>query len=352
MSIDVMNDSPRDWQSELSKLAIAHGGPKVNAQIKARPEDFRVLENLQVVPSGAGEHYWLHISKTKRSTDQVAKELAKFTKVSHRDVGYSGIKDFFAITDQWFSVWMPGAESPDWNSFDLPGVRINKITQHARKIKRGTHKSNFFEVQISGIDGTADAILQTVELIKEQGVPNYFGPQRFGNNADNMNQVMTFFNSGKRSKNRNLHGLLLSSARSWIFNKIVSARVEQGSWQSLLANEPACLAGSNSMFISENAEDEIERLLSMDIHPSAPMWGRNSERLMLDSKTVHDWELEVIANEQKLCHGLERAGLEYQRRPIRSHVRNLSAKRNDRGVVLSFELQRGQFATSVLRELV
>lgn len=349
---NVIEGTQRDWLGELNNLAYAFGGPEVIGQIKACPQDFRVSENMEIVPTGDGEHHWLHISKTKCNTDQVAKALAKFAKVAHRDVGYSGMKDFFAVTSQWFSVWLPGSKQPNWSEFDLAGVTIEHATRHVRKIKRGTHKSNSFQIQLSGIDGSVAPLMQTIELIKDQGVPNYFGPQRFGRNADNMNQVLAILKGGKRPKNRNLHSLLLSAARSWIFNKVVSARVEQQSWQALLEREPACLDGSNSVFISDAAADETQRLASLDIHPSAPMWGQGYERFMIDSPVTHDWELAVLKGEQELCEGLERLRLDYQRRSVRTHVRNLQAQINEQGVVVSFQLQRGQFATSVLRELV
>jgi len=231
-------------------------------------------------------------------------------------------------------------------------VSVIEVTRHVRKIKRGTHKTNSFEIQISSINGSLVPVMQTLEKIKSQGVPNYFGPQRFGRNADNMNQALSILSGGKRPKNRNLHSLLLSAARSWLFNKVVSARVEQDSWQTLLTNEHACLDGSNSLFISDGANDQELRLASMDIHPSAPMWGQGHQRIMINSPDMHNWELGVLAREHALCEGLERARLDYGRRAIRSHVHNLSTHVNERGIILNFELQRGQFATSVLRELV
>ena len=97
MSNNVADNHQRDWTGELNNLAHAFGGPKIQGQIKVCPEDFRVAEKLEIIPSGAGEHYWLHISKTKWNTDQVAKELAKFAKVARRDVGYSGLKDFLRL---------------------------------------------------------------------------------------------------------------------------------------------------------------------------------------------------------------------------------------------------------------
>ena len=108
-----------DWWQMLSGLSYANGVPEVTALIKQRPEDFIVIEQMDIDPSGAGEHIRLDISKVRRNTDWVAKSLARFAGVSNRDVGYSGMKDFNAVTRQWFSVWRPKGESLDWSSYEF-----------------------------------------------------------------------------------------------------------------------------------------------------------------------------------------------------------------------------------------
>jgi len=189
-------------------------------------------------------------------------------------------------------------------------------------------------------------------------VPNYFGPQRFGRNADNMQQVSDYFVGEKKIKSRHLRGILLSAARSWIFNDVLSERVKDDSFFNFFENEPANLQASNSLFKSVGNEDELARLKSLDIHPTAPMWGRNAEKFMSEysADALFDWEQKVIAPLSLLQTGLQEAGLDYQRRTIRCVATNLDwsfeSINDETSLALSFELIPGQFATSVIREVV
>jgi len=328
-----------DWLAKLGELNYANQKPSLKGILKSLPEDFKVTEVMDVELSGEGEHYWLDISKTKSNTEQVAKALAKFSNVSFRDVGYSGMKDFFAETRQWFSVWKPKGGQPAWDEFKTEGIVIHQVVKHSRKIKRGTHKANKFNIVIRDINGDLSELEERLKNVKRDGVPNYFGAQRFGRNADNMRQAIDFFNGDKKIKSRNLKGILLSSARSWLFNQVVSGRVNQGSWQTLYENEPANLHASNSVFQTKGESDESDRYCS----------------------ELFEWEQSVMSPYSILQRGLEHAKLDYQRRALRSIVGDMSwsieAAPDNEGstsncLVLSFELIRGQFATSVIRELV
>ncbi len=354
----------RDWSHMLSKLSYANSVPEVSALIKHCPEDFIVIEQMDVEPSGEGEHIWLDISKVRRNTDAVAKSLARFAGVSNRDVGYSGMKDFNAVTRQWFSVWRPKGEPLDWSSYEFDGVELNRIVNHSRKIKRGTHRSNRFEIRLVNLMSNEQApdprsaLDQRLNTVLERGAPNYFGAQRFGRNAGNMPQALAMFRGNKKVKDRSLRSILLSSARSWLFNSVVSQRVKTDSWQRLFVGEPANLDSTNSVFTVVDASIENERLRALDIHPTAPLWGQGfqpfEESADVDLVNLED---EALAEYSELKSGLETARLDYQRRPLRVIAKGLKwqyEQVNDTQLdcILSFELNRGQFATSILRELV
>lgn len=347
-----------DWPQRLNDLAYAYGKPNVIGKIKQSPTDFIVTEVMTIEPSGEGEHYWLDITKTRLNTDAVAKSLARFSGVSNRDVGYSGMKDFNAVTRQWFSVWKPKGHNLDWGEYALDGVTINQVTKHTRKIKRGTHTANHFKIRILGLSGVENIkqnLDSRLDEIRLKGVPNYFGEQRFGRNVNNLPQVCDMFLGGKRVKDRNLRGILLSSARSWLFNSVVSARVKAKTWQSLYAGEPANLDGTNSVFRVTNVAAENARAERLDIHPTAPLWGQRSkeDRCGLNACDALN-ELESMAMEDYalLQKGLEAARIEYQRRATRLAPSDVDWFYDQECVTLSFKLQRGQFATSVLRELI
>jgi len=344
-----------DWFERLQQIAYAYGKPEISGRIKLSPDHFIVTEVMNVEPTGQGEHYWLDITKTRLNTDTVAKSLARFGRVSNRNVGYSGMKDFHAITRQWFSVWKPGSDELDWSEYVLEGVTINRAIKHTRKIKRGTHSANHFQIRIVELSGSENPhiILNSrLDQIKANGVPNYFGEQRFGRNANNMLQAIEMF-AGKRVKQRSLRSILLSSARSWLFNSVVSARVDAGTWQSLYAGEPANLNGSNSVFLVSDVDAENERLSRLDIHPTAPLWGEiKAGKEGVAGQDLRRLEHVALRDYQPLMDGLERSGVEYQRRATRLLPKRLQWSFDQGDLCLSFELQRGQFATSVLRELV
>ncbi len=347
-----------DWHAELGKLAFAHGRPTVSGRIKTEPEDFIVTEIMDVVPSGVGEHIWLDISKRRNNTDKVARELAKFSGVANRDVGYSGLKDFQACTRQWFSVWRPKGEPLDWSEFSVDGVRLEQIERHSRKIKRGTHSRNRFDIRIRDLSfhdsqEAGVALLESrLTEIGTQGAPNYFGPQRFGRNANNMPQALAMFAGRKRVKDRHLRGLLLSSARSWLFNHVLSARVAAATWDCLFASEPANLSGSNSCFNAVNSEAERARISAFDIHPTAPIWGEGREDFNLTCPDLAEFERACLAPFGPLLRGLESARLAHQRRSTRVVPHDFSWRFEGNSLVLKFELSAGQYATSVLREIV
>ena len=367
----------RNWPQLLDNLSYANGEPEVFADIKASPEDFVVTEQMDVEPTGEGEHIWLDITKVRRNTDAVAKSLARFAGVANRDVGYSGLKDFDAVTRQWFSVWRPKGAPLDLDNYQFDGVTINSIKSHSRKIKRGTHRSNHFQIRLKALElhsevlGTRalnDDALDLSDLksslearlnaIQKIGAPNYFGTQRFGRNAGNLPQALAMFNGDKRVKDRNLRGILLSSARSWLFNSVLSQRIVNGSWQRLFIGEPANLDSTNSVFTVENELADVERLKRLDIHPTAPLWGQGSkESISGFSEELLNLETTAMAPYADLQIGVENARIDYQRRAIRLAAKKLTwryeqTESNQIDCILDFELNRGQFATSILRELV
>ena len=342
--------SPVDWQSIANDWEYAYGKPEATGKIKVEPADFKVIEYLGFEPSGQGEHVWLHVSKVKQNTDKVAKALARFSNVAYKDVSYSGLKDFFAETDQWFSIWLPKQGTldslSDWSDCKMQGVTINRIERHAKKLRRGSHRSNQFRLVIRDFEGDYSQFQERCSLIVKSGVPNYFGAQRFGRDFSNMSQARRMLVDQEVVASRNLRSMLFSAARSWIFNCIVSKRLEQGTWSSLYPFEPANLNATNSVFISDESEELTDRLELLDVHPTAPLVGQKNDTNLLEV------EQSVIDLYDDLHQGLLESGLSYTRRPIRLKVTSLNVDKIDSGILLEFELQRGQFATSVLRELI
>ncbi|RBP49222.1 tRNA pseudouridine(13) synthase TruD [Arenicella xantha] len=341
-----------DWSAAFSQLAYASEPPQAVGVIKSCPTDFQVDEQMAHTPTGEGEHIWLKVRKERQNTEQVAKGLARFASVALRDVGYSGLKDFQAVTTQWFSVWLPKSAGPDWSGFDMFGVELLEVSRHSRKLKRGTHQANRFIITVRDLVADREQLISTLSNIKETGVPNYFGVQRFGRDFNNLRLANSLLVERRPIKNRNLKSIVLSSARSWLFNQVVSQRIRLGTWNELYLGEPANLDGTNSTFLASGEPDELGRLTQLDIHPTAPLVGRDADKAMAECPSLQAMEAEWLAPYNAYIDGLCRLGLDYQRRALRSRVHDLTWSFDDDCLRLEFVLQRGQFATSVLRELL
>ncbi|MEO8809455.1 MAG: tRNA pseudouridine(13) synthase TruD [Rhodanobacter sp.] len=329
-------------------LPYACGSPPLRARLRSTPEDFRVEEILGYDADGAGEHLLLWVEKRGATTDWVARELAKFAGVPPVAVGYAGMKDRHAVTRQTFSVQLAGRPDPDWSTFPHAQVHVLAATRHSRKLKRGALRGNRFVLILREVEGDRAQAGRVLEQIAGRGVPNYFGEQRFGREGDNVTQARVMF-AGRRV-DRDKRSMLLSAARSQIFNEVLAARVERACWNEPLAGEIWCLAGSRSWFGPEPFSDILaERLARGDIHPSGPLWGRGEPLAQGDAGVL---ECEVGAAHADLVAGLAAARIDQERRALRLWPANLRWHwLGDTALELSFELPPGAYATVVVREL-
>jgi len=325
--------------------------PTATAVLRAQPADFRVDEVLGFVPSGEGEHWFLQIEKIGLNSDEVAARLAKLAEVKLMDVGYSGLKDRHAITRQWFSVYLPGQPSPDWMSLCDDELAILEVTQHSKKLRRGVHKANGFEITLREFDGDFSELQQRFEELQKNGFANYFGEQRFGHGGRNIDRALALFEKRLRKVSRAKKSIYLSAARSWLFNCVLSERIQQGRWGQLQQGDVVMLHGSHSIFTIDEVDELLQQRLSEgDIHLTGPMWGKGNAKL---GEEAQAWERACIASEPPLIAGLEAAGMKMERRPLRILPQEMSMRQIDESSVqLKFELPTGSYATSLLRELV
>lgn len=332
----------------VAALPRAHGEPPASGVLRVEPADFEVDEELGFAPSGTGEHAFLTIEKCGANTEWVARRLAEAAGVSPMAVGYSGLKDRHAITRQSFSVQLPGRADPNWAALAIPGVRVLSVTRHDRKLKRGVHRGNHFRIRVRNVLGTRDEIEQRLAIIGGRGVPNYFGEQRFGRDAGNIERARSVF-AGRRMP-RAERSLAISAARSLVFNTVLASRVEEQSWDRGLEGEVWMLAGTHSIFGPEPLTPELaKRLADFDIDPTGPLIGEGELR---SADAVRELEQRAIEAHRDLAEGLAKAGLAQQRRALRLRAQSLLHEwEADGSLVVEFRLPAGSFATVVLREL-
>lgn len=330
----------------LPEWQYLHGKPQITAVIRSQPTDFIVDEQLNFEPSGSGEHLLLQIEKRGQNTQYIARQLARLTGLRMRDISYAGLKDRHALTRQWFCFKWPIKQELAWQDWQIDDSRILQVVRHYRKLRLGALKANHFQLTLTEVSEPA-ALLQRLALIKA-GVPNYYGEQRFGRGGGNLALADSLF-AGERITDRQIRGLALSASRSYLFNQVVSQRIEQGLFNQVLDGDILQLDGSGSIFLVQSSDNTLQqRLLAGDVHPTAPLVGIEGATVSQQAATL---EQQALAPYQQWCQGLVEYRLQGARRSIRLVPQQLSADIAGNSVTLCFALPAGCFATSVLREL-
>lgn len=381
-------------KADFNVLKYAYSEPVLHGQLKVYPEDFRVEEILLTQLTGEGEHLWCWVEKRGQNTDWVARELAKWAGTARHNVGFAGQKDRQAVTKQWFSIQLPGKADPDPSLLEVEGVTILKMQRHKTKIQRGALEGNHFTLILRDIrpvdmSMTHAEIHQELEsrllLIKNQGVPNYFGEQRFGRDGNNLAQgeklLLSESSANDRRKkrgakrkggNQNQQSLYISALRSWMFNDLLSQRIQQQTWNKVL---PGDILHTNNTSLDRLVASEQD----LESHQKAVLEGNTSPTGGLFGDGVLPTQAEALAIEnaivekyQAWCHGLAQNRVKQDRRSLilrpvnlqwsfedqagqqsmqhSETINNECSKRSN--LQISFSLPAGSFATMVLREIL
>jgi tRNA pseudouridine13 synthase len=302
------------------------------ATLKRFNEDFIVTELPLQLPSGEGEHVWLDVEKNGANTAYVAQQLADAAGVQERDVGYAGLKDRYAITRQWFSIYLPipkgQGEAPDLTQFQHPEFKVLSQSRHIKKLRPGDLLGNRFRIALREVVGKREAIEANLQAIAAQGVPNYFGAQRFGFDGGNVEQGRAMLAREIRVRNPKKKGIYLSAVRSFVFNEVLAQRIQQGLWGQVLPGDVVDDSG----------------------RPTGPLWGRGRVATTDQAQALENG---VAARHGTLCEGMEHAGLDQERRALVASPAELSWEwlQVDQ-LALTFSLPAGTYATSVLNEVL
>jgi len=285
--------------------------PLIRAKYKVTPEDFYVEELMNVPFSNDGEHLYLFIEKVGQNTEYVAKQLAKHFGIKAMDVGFSGLKDRWAVTRQWFSLYVRNQQFTSIDLSVIEGVQLISQARHNKKLRRGEHDGNRFRLVIRDLS-SQETLDESLAAIRDQGFPNYFGVQRFGRDGQNLERAKRWF-AGQIKVSRSQRSFYLSAARSYLFNIMLAQRVDAGTWQQ----------GEGPLYGDDTAG-------------VAPM--TDSERTFFEQYP-------------ELVTGLHKNRMTLARRPYKMPAQNLTWVLDSNTLTISFDLAPGAFATSLLAEL-
>ena len=343
--------APRELSPREAALAPprAYGTPPAHGRLRIEPEDFMVEEELGFAPAGDGAHVLLRVRKRNENTQWVARELARLAGCRANEVGYAGLKDRRAVAVQWFSLPRP-RRTVSWQEMRGAGFEVLEAHPHTRKLPRGALAGNRFAIRIGVHEGDgaelAARLAPRIAAIAQRGVPNYFGPQRFGRDGGNLQRLET----PPARLPPQQRGFALSAARSLIFNAVLAARVLDATWERLQAGDMANLDGRGSVFPIESVDAALtERSLRLEIHPTGPLWGEGSPP---SAAGVLALETAAAARYPDAAAACTAARMAQERRSLRLTVHELRCEVEPQSVRVHFRLTRGGFATAVLAELI
>ena len=389
---------------------LTQDNPGTGGRIKVLPEDFVVEEIPLYEPGGQGQHVYALLEKRGLSTYQAIGAVARGLDVQTRDIGYAGLKDARAVTRQMISI--DSVEPERVEALDLsPEINILWVRRHRNKLKLGHLAGNRFPIRVRDVTQEALPIAETVLAeLGRRGVPNYFGAQRFGmrENTHLLGQALLrgdadafaheylghprpgdpshvraareAFDAGDyraalagwpsslrderralaamarhggdarrapRALDKKLRRLFLSAYQSHLFNRLLAGRIQ--ALDRLEAGDVAYIHASGAAFIVQDPLVEQPRADRLEISPSGPLFG---PKTLLAEGVPGRRERELLAESGLSLDEFRLPGVKFKgaRRPFRLPLSEVQAGWDD-GLLLSFRLPPGGYATEVLREV-
>ncbi|AEF55633.1 tRNA pseudouridine(13) synthase TruD [Marinomonas posidonica] len=344
-----------DWQYAWSE-------PSNTGDLKTHAQDFYVEEQLGFEPDGKGEFCYVFIEKLGVNTDFLAKRLAQLAGIAANKVTYSGVKDRHACTRQWFCLHTLN-EEPDLSdlhqAFREPeSVRLIAQLRHSKKLKTGTHFANRFIIRLRNVAGDLEELEARLQLVQQGGVPNYYGPQRFGINGNNLHNGKEFVLKGRQSRRKlsKTESFWLSAIRSWCFNQALSDQVENGMWDRLCDADIAQFQHKEEQFRVQQRSALMHLSVARgQISPVLPLlspgWegGTGPQREAAIKASLADYG-ELV--EALMDFGLSRDSRLARLVPMNMAWELLKEETGEAQLILEFSLPKGCFATSILREMM
>ena len=337
--------------------------PGIGGVIKAQPEDFEVEEIAAYEPCGSGEFLYLWIEKRDLGAEYFTRQIARRLGIQPGEVGAAGLKDRRAVTRQWVSV--PAAAEANLSHIDGEDIRVLRVSRHTNKLRTGHLHGNRFRVLVRSAGGSPapdvqvsrphyEAAAAIVERLRQHGLPNFYGTQRFGRDGETIELGLELVRGEmheRKVRNPFLKRLALSAVQSGLFNHYLGQRLTDGLLRRVLPGDVMAKYPFGGMFVAEEVEREQERFDAREIVSAGPIFGRKTyaaggaaaERETA-SLTACGLTTAQFTGFGKLLSGTRRHNLVY--------VDDLACEETLAGLRFSFTLPAGSYATILLREIV
>jgi tRNA pseudouridine13 synthase len=334
----------------LAPLALVTAGlPGIGGRIKVRHEDFEVEEIPAYQPSGQGDFLYLWVEKRDMGGEYFARQVARRLDIPTAEVGTAGLKDRHAVTRQWVSV--PGRCELNLAQLDGDGIRVLAASRHTNKLKPGHLHGNRFRILIRDVEPDAEQrLLALLDAIRQGGMPNFYGAQRFGRDGETFRIGMDLLTGQGRKVSPFLRKFALSAVQSALFNRCVASRIQDGLLRRVLAGDVMAKWPYGGLFVAEDLPREQARLEAHEIIPAGPMFGKKlfaarDEAASREAAVLQEADLKTAS-----FHGFGKL-LAGTRRYLYVWVDDLAAAVEPEGVRLTCTLPAGSYATVFIREL-
>ena len=325
--------------------------PGVEGEIKATPEHFQVEEILPYAPCGEGEHVFVTLRRAEWNTADVAAALAKHFKLKSVDVGWGGRKDRHAITTQTFSLHLPVAmaiEQIETFLTELP-FEILAVQRHRNKLKTGHVAGNRFRILLTQVAPYAlDAAEPIADAIRRHGIPNFYGAQRFGIDMSNIDRAMHFIERQRPARGKQ-EVFMVSVFQSALFNLWLTERIGRHQYQTILPGDVAQKTDTGGLFVVDDVAEATERFSKGAIVYTGPIFG---PKMMAAADLAAQYEAQVLSVFGLDLDAFKRLRAPGARRRAVLRIDDLVIRTQDAGLLFSFTLPPGAYATMVMREFM
>jgi tRNA pseudouridine13 synthase len=337
---------------ELPYLTADAAG--IGGALRTTDDDFAVDEDPAYLPSGEGEHVFVHVEKRGINTADAVTALARALAINPRDIGVAGMKDRRSVARQWLSL--PPPMTPELAlAVAVPDVAILCAIRHPHKLRTGHVRANRFRLRVRGVDATAaeQARLILARLAAPPGAPNWYGEQRFGRDGDNAQRGRDLVSGARaRGRDRKHDRLMVSALQSELFNLWLRARIADGLYARVIAGD-LLHKETGGQFVCEDPAIDEPRLASGELLVTGPMFGEHMRRPPDGSPAgIREDAILAAAGLERGSFAAVRAIAEGTRRDASIQVRDVEVTAEPDAIVVAFTLPGGAYATAVMREVM